>query len=108
MGGAMHIGDVPEMVDDWLSGMLRSRDVYFICLSLFEEHEVEAVLSYLPESLRQEVVTSLRSDWDNDLSLEDCFIFSSASGEHPATKLIVQKVRRWIAQHPQGGQGTST
>jgi hypothetical protein len=96
----MTLEDIPEMVEDWRRGELRLEDVYFLCLYLFEHHEARVVLSKLPRELQERVDARLRSDWDNDTPPEDCFIFNSGSGEHPATKTIVERARRWIAEHP--------
>jgi hypothetical protein len=104
----MTLDDIPEMLGDWRTGNLTFEDVYFLCLDLFEDHEADIVLSQLPEELRQKVDSRLRADWDNDAPLEDCFIFNSGSGEHPASRTIVERARRWIAQHPKdphGGHG---
>ncbi len=94
----MTLDDVPEMVENWQSGSLHFQDVYFLCLDLFERHEVDAVLPRLPPSLREEIDSRLRASWDNDTPPEECIIFHSGSGEHPATRTIVERVRRWIAQ----------
>lgn len=94
----MTLDDVPEMVEGWHSGTLRFQDVYFLCLDMFEHHEVETILPRLPSALREKIVSRLREDWDNDTPTEECIIFHSGSGEHPATKTIVERVRRWIEQ----------
>ena len=98
----MTLDDMPEMLGEWRAGNLRLQDVYFLCLYLFEHHEAKIVLSRLPADLREEIEERLRADWDNDAPLEECVIFDSGSGEHPAAKIIVERVRQWIAQHPTG------
>lgn len=103
----MKLDDVPEMIESWRHGELLFEDVYFLCLDLFEHHEAEVVLSKLPSELREQVVSKLRDDWDNDTPPEVCIIFNSGSGEHPGTKAIVEAARRWIAQHPGGARGES-
>jgi hypothetical protein len=89
----MTLDDVPEMVENWQSGSLRLQDVYFLCLDLFEYHEIDAVLPRLPSNLREEVDSRLRADWDNDTPAEECIIFHSGRGEHPATKTILERAR---------------
>ena len=97
----MTLDDIPEMLESWRAGDLRFQDVYFLCLDLLRAHEAEAILSMLPPELREEIGARLRTDWDNQAPIEDCSIFHSGSGEHPATKIIVERARRWIAQHPE-------
>jgi hypothetical protein len=88
------------MLDELRAGNLFFEDVYFLCLDLLEAHEVDVVLSQLPNELREQIDSRLRTAWDNDAPLENCSIFNSGSGEHPATRIIVERARRWIAQHP--------
>jgi hypothetical protein len=103
----MMLDDIPEMIEDWQTGNLRFSEVYSCCLYLLEHHEADAIFSQLPDELREQLDSKLRQDWDHDAPLEDCIVFSSGGGEHPATKIIVERARRWIAQHPKGREASS-
>ena len=98
--------DISEMIEDWLIGDLSFKEVYSLCLALFEDHDVEDILLRLPKELREPIDSKLRADWDNDAPLEDCIIFNSGSGEHPATRAIVEKARQWLARHPKDPSGS--
>lgn len=102
----MTLDDVPDMIQEWRIGNLTFQDVYSLCLYLLEDHEADSVFSQLPGDLRGMIDSKLRADWDNDAPLEECIIFNSGSGEHPAAKVIVEKARRWIARHPKNPHGT--
>jgi hypothetical protein len=94
------IEDVPGMIEDFELGNLDFREVYSLCLDLFERHEVEEVLVLLPAKLRGDLASALRTVYDNDVLPGNFLLLDSARGDHPAKAVIIDRIRSWLARHP--------
>ena len=94
----IELKDIPEMVQDWRNGELRTQEIYDLFLDLLEHYEVEEVFILLPEELQAPLAASLRADFENDCPAEDILWIDSGRGEHPAKRTIVERARRWFSR----------
>lgn len=92
--------DVPEMLESYKSGDLDFRDVYSLCLDLFEHHDVADVFTSFPADLHKQLASQLRAVYDNDIPPNNFLLLDSARGDHPAKHVIIDKIRAWLGHHP--------
>lgn len=94
----MTLADMPEMVEDWRTGALLRQDVYYLCLELIAENDVEAVLAQLPGELRADVARRLREAFDNATPAEEYLWIDSGAGDNPRKVAIIHNVRAWLSR----------
>lgn len=95
----MSIDDLSDLLEEVRAGTFSLGDVVSACLDLFERHDVDAVLTALPDDARAYVIADMIATFDNDIPADDFLIFDSARGDHPAKALIIDRVRRWLKDH---------
>ncbi len=93
------LDEIPDAVEDWRTGQLPRRDLVAVLLDLLEHFEVDQVLERVPADVRSYFVETLRDDFDNDTRIDEILWIDSARGEHPAKRVIIERVRRWFAAH---------
>jgi hypothetical protein len=93
--------DIPEMLAELDKGELSVQDVYALCLDLFADNEVDDVFAPFPLDLRNDFTSRLREVYDNDTPAENFLLFDSARGDHPDKLIIINRIRSWLARHPQ-------
>lgn len=92
--------DIPEMIKDFDVGDIDFRDIYSLCLDLFEHNDVDEVFTLLPERLRNDLASALRAVYDNDTPPDNFLLLDSARGDHPAKHVIIGRIRSWFTRHP--------
>ena len=93
----IELKEVPEMLEDWRTGELQSREFYELFLDLIEHNEVAEVLTLLPDELQVKFAASLRQSFDNDCPADD-FIWIDSGRTDDANKRIIERARRWLAR----------
>lgn len=63
------------------------------------------MLALLPSKLSDDLTSELRAVYDNDALPDDFLLLDSVRGDHPAKLVIIDRIRSWLARHPEEPMG---
>lgn len=94
------IDEIPELLEMWESGLFSKGDLLARLVGLVERHAIDDIVAELPPPWRDELVAYLRTNYDNDIPIEDFVWLSSSGAEPPGRRELIRTVRAWLQANP--------